>query len=442
MTDSEKPEQNIEDLIGPSGGGENPLDKVRNSLSDEEWQALLDGSLALPPDVGPVVLFLTPDSDEAAELVEWLDGRATVLPQNQARKPVKTPMHEFCCVVISDTFLPIAGGLVEFAEGIPVAVLDDGAAAGPAGDIWRLPRPIAQLQNSDVIESLLMGEHPPGHEEIADVQPVSPRPPERPQGTALPDAISAIRAVLEARQRGESTAEALRRWVVDDPAFHGWVELKLGATGIEVKVGGKEPGTVLRSVGDEIDIGAPIPTTSGSLGPFVGLPISDAWLGFLARNSDEARHEFWRAFGLIPLIEQLMPTTSSAGTPMVEDPEDRFRRLLETRLQAANRRGGSPPGVLLLEFPGGSQQLLAGLSGVLRGSDWLEVTGEQVWILLDQPEQGAASSLTQRLSEALPGLRGAGTIRVSTGIQARECMDRVTQLMRTNDQLHIEEESS
>jgi hypothetical protein len=87
------------------------------------------------------------------------------------------------------------------------------------------------------------------------------------------------------------------------------------------------------------------------------------------------------------------------------------------------------------------QQLLAGLSGVLRGSDWLEVAGEQVWILLDQPEQGAASSLTQRLSEALPGLRGAGTIRVSTGIQARECMDRVTQLMRTNDQLHIEEES-
>ena len=445
MTDSDRPEQNIEDLIGPSDDGDNPLEKVRRSLSDEEWQALMDGSMSVPSDVDPVVLFLTPVAEEAAELVEWLRERATVLPQNQAKKPTKTPMHEFCAVIISDSFLPIPGGLEQFADGIPVAILDDGGTAGSTGNTWRMPRPIAQLQNSDVIESLLMGDHPPRREEIptapSPAGTVSVQQPSRREVPVRPDVISAIRALLEARQSGESIAEALRRWVADDPAFLGWVELKVGETGIEVKVGGQEPGTVLRSVGDEIDVGEPIPTTSGSLGPFVGLPISDAWLGFLARNGDEARREFWRAFELIPLIEQLIPSTSGAGTSLMEDPEDRFCRLLETRLQAAERRGGSPPGVLLLEAPGGSRELVASVSGLLRGSDWLEVSGERVWILLDQSEEGAASSLTQRLTEAVPGLRGAGTIRVSTGVLARECMERVSELMRTSDQLHIEEQA-
>ncbi|MGE4601524.1 MAG: hypothetical protein AAEJ65_01310, partial [Planctomycetota bacterium] len=72
MTDSDRPEQNIEDLIGPSDDGDNPLEKVRRSLSDEEWQALMDGSMSVPSDVDPVVLFLTPVAEEAAELVEWL----------------------------------------------------------------------------------------------------------------------------------------------------------------------------------------------------------------------------------------------------------------------------------------------------------------------------------------------------------------------------------
>ena len=448
MTDSDQPEQNIEDLIGPSRESANPIDQVRSSLGEEEWKALLEGPLNPPDEFGPVLLFLTPEAEEAAELLEWLRGRATVLPLNRAQKPTVTPMSDFCAVIIRDSILPIAGGLEQFTEGIPVAILQDGGEPGCDGNLWRLPRPIVQLQNSDVIDSLLLGQHPPGGSkpppEHSPPPEQSPPPSDhgRQQGNGarddLPDTISAIRELLEARKKGDSTIEALRRWVVDDPAFLGWVELKNATEGIEVKVGGKEPGKVLRSVGDEIDIGEPIPTTVGSLGPFVGLPISDVWLGFLARNAAEGRKEFWKMFALVPLIEQLIPSVSGDGTPLVEDPEDRFCRLLETRLNSAQRRGGAP-GVLVLESPGGSQDLVATVSGLLRGSDWMEVAGERLWVLLDHPDQGAIESLTQRLGEALPGLRGGGTINVSSGVQARECMERVVQLLRNSDHLHIEE---
>ncbi len=63
-------------------------------------------------------------------------------------------------------------------------------------------------------------------------------------------------------------------------------------------------------------------------------------------------------------------------------------------------------------------------------------------MLIDQPEPGAAESLTRRLDEAIPGLRGGGIIGVSTGEVARECMERARQLLRGSDQLRIVDEMS
>ncbi|MEC9476031.1 MAG: hypothetical protein VX764_03220 [Planctomycetota bacterium] len=442
MTDSEPPEQSIDDLIGPSGSPQNPLDQVRQNLTAEEWKALRIDSLDLPVDSGPVLLFYTPSAEEAAELHEWLSDRVTILPLHQMRKPVASPMHEFCAMIVSESFLPLDQELEQFAEGIPVALLRDGGDPGFEGNLWQLPRPITQLKNADVIESLLQGEHPPTISEHRREKFVSPVPEPPPLATApidaRPDTISAIRALLEARKNGDSTSEALRRWVVEDPAFLGWVELKNAADGIEVKVGGKDPGSVLRSVGDEIDTGEPIPTTVGSLGPFFGFPISESWLGFLARNTTEGRKEFWNTFSLVPLIEQLIPRVAGDGTPLVEDPQDRFCRLLATRLNSAKRRGGVP-GVLLLESPEGCQELVSTARELLRGSDWMEVAGQRLWILLDQPEQGAVESLTRRFSEALPGLRGGGTIRVPTDVSAEQCMERVMELLQSSDRLRIEE---
>jgi len=88
-----------------------------------------------------------------------------------------------------------------------------------------------------------------------------------------------------------------------------------------------------------LDVGEPIPTEPGSLGPFVGVPLPDAWLGFLARDPQAARREFFRAFQLLPLIDELVPALATDGKPLVEDPEQRFTRLLDTRIRAAERRG-------------------------------------------------------------------------------------------------------
>jgi hypothetical protein len=97
---------------------------------------------------------------------------------------------------------------------------------------------------------------------------------------------------------------------------------------------------------------------------------------------------------------------------------------------------------VLLESPGASQQRATRITALLRGGDWIEAAGERLWILLDQPEQGAAESLSRRLAEAVPGIRGAGTMTLSTDIQARDYMDRVIQILQSNDELYIEDHRS
>jgi len=200
---------------------------------------------------------------------------------------------------------------------------------------------------------------------------------------------------------------------------------------------------VLRSIGDEIDIDSPIPTEAGTLGPFIGIPITGSWLGFLARDPQAARREFFRAFRLLPLIDDLIPATTEDGTPVIEAPENRFERLLESRIDAAQKRGAAAPGVLVLEHPDGVQMLTDRITEQLRGCDWVEVADERLWILLDQPEKGtAAPGITRRLLDNVPGIRGGGVIGVSPGQAARECMDRARSLLRDGDQLRIVDEIS
>jgi hypothetical protein len=137
---------------------------------------------------------------------------------------------------------------------------------------------------------------------------------------------------------------------------------------------------------------------------------------------------------MLPLLERLIPPPEESESPQVEDPENRFSRLLATRLRAVER-GGPAPGVLLLEHAVDSNRLVD--KDLLRGTDWIETSESGLWVLLDHPAQGAAEALTRRLEEALPGVRGGGVIGVSAGEVAQDCMERCKDLLRNSDHLRI-----
>ena len=249
-----------------------------------------------------------------------------------------------------------------------------------------------------------------------------------------PDGLAAIRVLLEARMNGELLVDALRRWVLDDSAFLGWAELNSSDDQLDLTVGGRDRGAVLRSLGDPLDEEQPLPTGVGQFGRLIGLPHDGSWLGFLARDPDAGRRELFKVLQMLPLLERLSPPPQESESPQVEDPENRFSRLLATRLRAVER-GGPAPGVLLLEHAVDSNRLVD--KDLLRGTDWIESSQSGLWVLLDHPALGAAEALTRRLEEALPGIRGGGVIGVSAGEVAQECMERCKELLRNSDHLRI-----
>ncbi|MDE0960468.1 MAG: hypothetical protein OSB09_06785 [Planctomycetota bacterium] len=249
-----------------------------------------------------------------------------------------------------------------------------------------------------------------------------------------PDGLAAMKVLLKARMDGVLLVDALRQWVVGDPAFLGWAELSSSEDEVELKVGGRDRGAVLRSIGDQLDGSQPLPTGVGQFGPLIGLPHDQSWLGFLARDEDAGRRELFKVLQLLPLLERLIPDQESNESSSVEDPENRFSRLLTTRLRAVER-GGPAPGVLLLEHIGEPHRLIE--KDLLRGTDWIESSEAGLWVLLDHPSLGAAEALTLRLEKALPGIRGGGVIGVPAGEVARECMERCKDLLRNSDHLRI-----
>ncbi|MGB1072000.1 MAG: hypothetical protein ACPG1Z_10060, partial [Planctomycetota bacterium] len=241
-----------------------------------------------------------------------------------------------------------------------------------------------------------------------------------------------------------SSADIIKKWVESESVLQGWVEVTPGTGETPlIRAGGRSPGDVYRELGSVIDQRTPVPAAAGEWGPFIGFRVENHWMGILPGKSAESRRAFWDILDMIPGIENLAPIHEADGTPRVEDPESRFERLLHSRIRSSERRG-LLPGVLLLEFPENAKRELSKLQRVIRATDWCEVSDNRIWVLVDQPDYGAAQRLSSRILEALPGVRGGGTIGACTGYVARQCMDRVVELLRNSNQetLNIEEEIS
>jgi hypothetical protein len=470
VNDSDPPYPTTGDLIGPSddealpAGGEG-LRRDHEKLRKDYQKMFEEGASEAAGDPNRRDLVLINHGDDPLDEEQLMkrigDAAGLHVYGTLAAAQQAYPLHIATCefVIVNEP----TTGLDQFREYQDrlVVIEDENSTGTDSSDVLRIVRPIDSAVNDGIFELLLSSSDQDSARSVPASLPASQHDialptlseeemshlisehetPVSASGDLQPDAMAAVKALLKARKDGVVSAEALRNWVMSDPAFLGWAELRKSGDEISVKVGGYDPGAVLRSIGDEMDVGEPIPTEPGSLGPFVGVPLPDAWLGFLARDPQAARREFFRAFQLLPLIDELVPALATDGKPLVEDPEQRFTRLLDTRIRAAERRGGAP-GVLVLEHPRGGRDLAEKIPKELRGTDWVEICGDRMWVLIDQPEPGAAESLTRRLDEAIPGLRGGGIIGVSTGEVARECMERARQLLRGSDQLRIVDEMS
>ena len=490
-TDPQDP--NIGDLIGHAGGsdrvdpvGEESADlsseqliqNILNKLPEEQRREAQQELTRSVPDRGPGILVIA-GAEDSYRLTGHFGHLATLVPKDHLDDPYCDSMEEYAGVILVDNgSLPDAADLLNRAKGKPVALLSpEGKDLSHAG-LWCMNLPLDSEHNREVVQRLAAGDHPPAvnfvdsdntksrlrsdewpsprerlDPEELDVltQPYEPSvhagvtsTPEVTETGMKVDPLSLIRLLLEARSTGESSAETIKKWVEGESALQGWVEVTpgIGETP-QVRAGGRSPGDVYRELGSVMDQRTPIPAAAGEWGAFIGFRVENHWMGILPGKSPESRRAFWDILDLIPGIENLIPIHEADGTPRVEDPESRFERLLHSRIRSSERRG-LLPGVLLLEFPGSAKKELSRLQRVIRATDWCEVSDNRIWVLVDQPDFGAAQRLSSRILEALPGVRGGGTIGACTGYVARQCMDRVIELLRNSDQetLNIEEEIS
>ena len=481
----------IDALIGHRGDGENPqpserdlVKQVLDKLTPEQRQMASDEMFQSLESRGPGLLVLAKDHDFYI-LQGHLSQRATLVPKkNASEDPFCDSMSSYSGVIVGAEFVTSEEDLLQRARGKPVAIISSDSEARSHGNLWSLAQPLNSQQNEVVYLNLLDGRHPEAGvgtnvskpaslagdlmhsildpEELQEVmKPYEPLdsihdPLERileeasvaentsatEEALGEADPLALIRILLESRSTGESSTDAIKKWVENEPFLHGWAELTPESMGPpKVRVGGHRPGEVFRQLGAVMDSRAPIPKGSGDYGPFVGLSAGDHWLGILPGNSPQSRRLFWQVLELLPQVENLVPIRHTDGSPIIEDPESRFERLLHSRIRSSERHGVLP-GVLVVEVPGEAQEVLSRLQREIRATDWCEVAGNRIWILLDHPEPGTARGLSSRILKALPGIRGGGTIGACTGYVARQCMDRVLELLQSSDSLSIEEEGS
>jgi hypothetical protein len=99
------------------------------------------------------------------------------------------------------------------------------------------------------------------------------------------------------------------------------------------------------------------------------------------------------------------------------------------------------PGVIVIEELGDPEETVRKLRGILRKSDWIEYSGQEIWVLLEPPENVVPESLIRRIKEVLPEIRGGGTMGCARGRDnAIEWMNRAREILRGGDSLHIQVE--
>ncbi|NCF99898.1 MAG: hypothetical protein GWP39_10370 [Planctomycetia bacterium] len=468
---AEEKDPSADFLIGRDGRRNNSdsLSREIYELSEKQNQLVEESARSgdLPKQQGVLILGGKKNGDDVVALnLRWGPDKCFIVitqPDSHGQD-----ISRYCGVIVTEEFVKNADDLLEWAGNKPVAILRGEDRSGTYGPLWSLVRPLDSDVNHKIIEQLFLGNHPPEKmtdsfprevgvedirlewqkDEFSELSQAVYEPLEQEldlKEKYVAPAISMnliqfVEALLNARQTGETSTEAIKRWAESDEAFFGWAELRPKEDSHDVKVGGRDPGEVFRALGDEITRNSPLPSEPGTLGPFMGLPAEDCWLGLLPVDSLSARSVFWGALGLLPNIENLIPATRGDGSPSFEDPTIRFERLLQSRLYASER-SCVKPGVIVIEELGDPEETVRKLRGILRKSDWIEYSGQEIWVLLEPPENVVPESLIRRIKEVLPEIRGGGTMGCARGRDnAIECMNRAREILRGGDSLHIQVE--
>jgi hypothetical protein len=213
------------------------------------------------------------------------------------------------------------------------------------------------------------------------------------------DALLAVQALLEAGIAGEGLAGGLRQWAANDPAIRGVVEVeedpaewRLRARAGEKSQRRRMVRLLLEQLG-ETNQWVREPRT---LGEFSLFPLSNgSGLALWHEDEADARQTLERVRRILPLIVRW---EKKGQDDRASRARERFIALVESRIRAAERRKGRL-GLLLLETAAGesSAALAHAVGQVLRGSDWVDVVGHRVYVILDEPTQDVLSALATRL---------------------------------------------
>jgi len=458
-----------------------PKGSLRDLLSDEEFREILAPFPGDPGVPGEVVLLLGEDPEDAESVSAWLlahGARAQpVLDRYGALDELRG--HEFAAFIIAveslgadpsrylervrearsplrlgfiaDAGAPVPAWLEEEGTLVRRPLDDEGlarlfpwavfAAAAPApdapaagtrstGEPWgdepagaSRPPPLSPPRPGGAPL------HPPLHPPFDPprLPPGPPAPFPTPAGARAPDWIAAVRALLEARRDGIPLLDALRRWAEGEPGCAGWGEVRDDAGTLSLRAGGTDRAALIAALATELASAPEAPLAPESRGGFACLPGEGGWTALWWRDSETGRRGFDRFATLIPLVDALRPPT--AGSPPVGNaPRERLLRLLDARMHAVRRHGGSLG--LLLVVPADPTHLLPvvdELAPRLRGEDWLEIEAGRLWVLLERPDPTVAAAISARLL-ALPvaaSLRAIGAPWRPGGERAEELSARL-----------------
>jgi hypothetical protein len=223
-----------------------------------------------------------------------------------------------------------------------------------------------------------------------------------PDPTRRSDALLAVQALLEAGIAGEGLAGGLRRWAESDPTIRGVVEVEEDPEEWRLRARARERRERRRMVLlllEQLAAANQRVREPRTLGEFSLFPhAKGSGLALWHKDEADARQTLERLRRIFPLIVRLEEKGQDDPAPRARD---RFIALVESRIRAAERRKGRL-GLLLLETaPGESPVAISHAVGhVLRGSDWVEVVGNRVYVILDEPTEDVLRALDTRLKES------------------------------------------
>jgi hypothetical protein len=223
-----------------------------------------------------------------------------------------------------------------------------------------------------------------------------------PDPTRRSDALLAVQALLEARIAGEGLAGGLRRWAANDPAIRGVVEVEEDPAEWRLRARTREESQrrrMVRLLLEQLEEAHPAVREPRTRGAFSLFPLpKGSGLALWHEDAASARQALERLRRIFPLIARLEKKGQADPAPGARD---RFIALVESRIRAAERRQGRL-GLLLLETAAGeSPAALAHAVGqVLRSSDWVDVVGNRVYVILDEPTPDVLRALDTRVQES------------------------------------------